>query len=422
MVSCSGAGSCGGGSVTGAANFIQSTGLPLEGCYPYTATDGSCGNTCANWQGSTYKIQSWSYVATTSPTLDSLKAALSTYGPLPTTMAVYNDFFYYGGGVYSYTSGSLAGYHAVLIVGYDDPSQSFIVKNSWGAGWGEGGFFQIAYSQLNNVVGFGDYTLAYLNGAACSYSLNSTGQAAPPAGGTGNVTVAAPGGCTWNAASNVSWIKITSGSNGTGNGTVTYSVSANSGSYRTGTMTIAGQAFTVTQNGLNCTYTISPTGQQSDATGGTWSVNVNTAAGCPWTAVSNSTWVTLTSNSSQTGPGSVSYSVSLNSATSSRTGTITIAEQTFTVTQAGGCSYTFSPTNQSVNSPGGTYTLDVTVAGPACNWTANSNVSWITGVKADTVSKKVSYTVAPNSGKSPRKGTLSVAGKTFTVTQAKGGR
>ena len=162
MVSCGGAGSCSGGSIDAASNFIESTGLPVESCYPYTGTNGACSNACANWQSSTYRISSWQYVATTQPTVDGIKNALSTYGPLVTTMAVYQDFFSYQSGVYHYVTGSLAGSHAVLIIGYDDVDQCFVVKNSWGTGWGESGFFQIAYSELTSPVGFGDWTIAYV--------------------------------------------------------------------------------------------------------------------------------------------------------------------------------------------------------------------------------------------------------------------
>jgi hypothetical protein len=79
----------------------------------------------------------------------------------------------------------------------------------------------------------------------CNASLSSTDQTFGAAGGTGSLDVTAT--CDWAAISNANWIIITSGGSGTGNGTLNYSVSANSGPSRTGTMTIAGQTFTVTQ-------------------------------------------------------------------------------------------------------------------------------------------------------------------------------
>jgi uncharacterized protein (DUF2345 family) len=158
MLSCSGGGNCeAGGYIDDASEYARNTGLPLETCYPYTGSDGTCSSACANWQQSAYKIQNWHWIyhAGTHATVDILKSELATYGPLVTTMAVYSDFFYYTSGVYAYASGYMAGYHAIIIVGYDDPGQYFIVKNSWGTGWGEQGFFRIAYSELNSVVGFG---------------------------------------------------------------------------------------------------------------------------------------------------------------------------------------------------------------------------------------------------------------------------
>jgi C1A family cysteine protease len=161
LVSCSGAGSCGGGSIGSASSYIKNTGLPLESCYGYTGTNGNCSNACSNWQASSYRIANYSYVTTTAPTVETLKNALYTYGPLVTTMQVYSDFDSYKSGIYSYVTGYKRGGHAILLVGYDDPGQYFICKNSWGTWWGESGYFKIAYSQINSVVGFGDYTIAY---------------------------------------------------------------------------------------------------------------------------------------------------------------------------------------------------------------------------------------------------------------------
>ena len=89
LVSCSGAGSCAGGYPSSASSYIQSTGLPGESSYPYTATNGSCSNALASWQNNTQKI--WSYLGV-SANASAIETAISTYGPVVTTFAVYNDF------------------------------------------------------------------------------------------------------------------------------------------------------------------------------------------------------------------------------------------------------------------------------------------------------------------------------------------
>ncbi|OGR44530.1 MAG: hypothetical protein A2X35_00255 [Elusimicrobia bacterium GWA2_61_42] len=156
MLSCSGAGSCNGGRLTAA--FLKKTGLPPEAAYPYTALDGSCASAAAGWQTSAYKVGNWGSV---SKNVTALKTALANYGPLPTAFMVYEDFMHYKSGVYSYTTGKKLGGHAVLLVGYNDAEKYFIVKNSWDTGWGEEGFFKIAYSEMNNAVSFGMSTIAY---------------------------------------------------------------------------------------------------------------------------------------------------------------------------------------------------------------------------------------------------------------------
>ena len=232
-----------------ASDYIRDTGLPLETCYPYTATDGSCGSACGTYQTATYRIAGWAYVATTSPTVSAIRDALVSYGPLVTTMDVYDDFFSYSSGVYTHTTGGYAGGHAVLIVGYSDAGQYFIVKNSWGANWGESGYFKIAYSEISSVVEFGYYTIAY-SGSACSYSISPASQSFSASGGTGTVNVTTQAGCTWSVSSSASWITITAGSSGTGSGNVTYSVASNSGSSaRSAGLTIAGQTVTVSESG-----------------------------------------------------------------------------------------------------------------------------------------------------------------------------
>lgn len=156
MLSCSGAGSCKGGRLS--AGYLQRTGLPLESVYPYTGADGSCSAAAPGWQAGAQKIGAWGSV---SQNLNAIKTALVKYGPLPIAFMVYEDFMHYKTGIYSYTTGKRLGGHAVLLVGYNDAEKYFSVKNSWDLGWGEQGFFRIAYSEMDNSVNFGLSTIAY---------------------------------------------------------------------------------------------------------------------------------------------------------------------------------------------------------------------------------------------------------------------
>lgn len=174
--------------------------------------------------------------------------------------------------------------------------------------------------------------------AACTYTLSAVGAQAPAGAASGSVIVNTAAGCQWTAASNASWIIITSGASGTGSGTVSISVAANPGTAsRTGTLTIAGQTFTVIQSGaaVACEYSISPGSASVAATASAGTVSVTTTSGCPWTATSSSSWITITTGGSGTGSGNVTYAVAANAGTPSRTGTLTIAGKTFTLTQAG---------------------------------------------------------------------------------------
>ncbi len=82
----------------------------------------------------------------------------------------------------------------------------------------------------------------------CSFSLSSTSQTMNAAGGSGSFTVSAPGSCGWTSVSSSTWISITSGGSGSGNGTVSFSAGPNSGSSsRIGSIVVANQTVTITQ-------------------------------------------------------------------------------------------------------------------------------------------------------------------------------
>jgi len=213
----------------------------------------------------------------------------------------------------------------------------------------------------------------------CAYSLNETNYSFPAAGGgPRNVSVTTGSSCSWSAyASDPSWITVTSGANGTGNGTASYTVAANTGTNsRTGTLTIAGRVYTITQDAAACTYTLSSASASAVAGGGSGSVSVTT--GCSWKAFSDAPWITVVSGASGNGNGTVQYFVAPNSDITQRNGTLSIGGQTFTITQAGAaCKYSVSPLSVNLGTDAGTGTFTVT-AQTGCTWNATTGDSWIT--------------------------------------------
>lgn len=292
---------------------------------------------------------------------------------------------------------------------------------------------------------------------ACNATISPTSQNISAAGGAGTpVTVSAGSTCQWSATTNVSWITVTAGATGTSNGSVAFSVAANSGAARTGTLTIAGRAFTVTQAASSepppspspappsppppspppatCSYSISPTNASAPTGGNTGTVTVSTTTGCAWSAASNAAWISVSSGGSGTGSGSVAYVVSAN-ASDSRSGTMTIAGQTFTVSQAASsppppsptppppsppaaCSYAISPTSLRVGRGANSATISVST-GSTCSWTASSNTSWITVTSgaSGTGNGTVTFSYTRNEARGDRTGSLTVAGTTVSVEQ-----
>lgn len=259
------------------------------------------------------------------------------------------------------------------------------------------------------------------SGSTCTTSINPTSQSVGAAGGAGTaVTVSAGAGCTWSASSNAAWLTITSGASGSGGGTVNFTIAANAGAARNGTLTIAGQTFTVTQTAPApaCSYSIDPSSiTVGDEEVRDLQVAVTAGNGCSWNATSNVPWVKVTSGSSGSGNGSVIYKVDKFGGTS-RSGTMTIAGRTFTVTQIK-CQATLTPDTQAVSGLGGLFTVSITTQ-TGCPWQAVESLSWVTIISGSdgTGSGTVQYAVLPNPG-GARSGNIAIAGETLKVNQAK---
>jgi hypothetical protein len=265
-------------------------------------------------------------------------------------------------------------------------------------------------------------TQAAATSTTCTYAIGSTAASIAAAGGSGTVAVSTGAGCAWTASSNAPWMTVTSGASAAGNGAVAFSVAPNTGAARSGTLSIAGQTFTVNQLAAPpvCAYAISPSEAALAAAGGSGTIAVTAGEGCNWTASSGAAWLTVVAAAGGSGNGAVAFSVAPNPG-AARTAVIVVAAQTFTVNQAAApapCTYSIAPANASIGVLGGIGTVAVT-AGAGCSWTANSTANWVTVTSgaSGTGNGSIRFSVTPNLGNA-RTGTIEVAGQTFTVTQA----
>jgi hypothetical protein len=239
-----------------------------------------------------------------------------------------------------------------------------------------------------------------------------------------NITVTAPDGCSWTAISNTPWITVTSGASGVGSGKVGFLLSRNSfvgstpGPARAGTMTIAGQLATFTQEG--CSLSLESESQEFQYYGGSGVVDVFTPCD-GWTVTSDSPWITI-SEVNTSDRGFVKYTVPLNTG-GRRTGTITIGNKTLTIVQnekGNQCTVSLSPATGTASPQGGTGSFSINL-NSGCPWSVVSTVPWISiGSVSGAGSASIQYTVQRNGtseeGKPevpgpPRQGSIIVNGE-----------
>ena len=146
LFSCAG-GTCENGDTPENVLDQAKVGVCLESCDPYgtmyDGTDASCGEgRCADPSAGEKQLASWSSVTSVAQ----MKSLLNS-GPLASTMTVHQSFVNYVSGVYHSLGANDAalGGHMIAIVGYDDSQQAWLLRNSWGTGWGMAGYCWIAY-------------------------------------------------------------------------------------------------------------------------------------------------------------------------------------------------------------------------------------------------------------------------------------
>ncbi|HEY3883613.1 MAG TPA: BACON domain-containing carbohydrate-binding protein [Vicinamibacterales bacterium] len=371
------------GSASVAFNVSPTTGPPRTGALtiagqPFPVTQS---------EGCTYTVAPLS--ATVDPSGGARTLAVSTAAGCPWTAAAHDPWIAVTAGAAGTASGSVS----FTVAATSGPSRTGALT----------------------VAG---QTVTVVQSQGCSLAIDPTTASIPPDGGSGTVGVTAGAGCSWTALSNVSWITVASGATGSGNGAATFNVAETTGPGRSGTLTIAGQTFTVNQ-GQGCAFTLSAGSASAPAAGATGAFDVRTSDGCGWTAASNADWLRVAAAAAGTGAGTVQYSVAANPGPA-RTGAITAGGQSFTVAQDAGCAFSILPATQNTSSAGGNASVAVTAAA-GCSWSTTSAAPWIAVSSGQTGSGNgtVQLMVAPNTG-AERTGLVTIADQTATIIQASG--
>ena len=169
--------------------------------------------------------------------------------------------------------------------------------------------------------------------------LSATSASFTASAGSGSVNVSEGFGCSWAVTGVPAWITITAGASGSGNGSVSYTVAANTGAARSVTLSIGNSSYVVNQAAApvvcdpNSVPSISPGSASYASSSGSGTVAVTYGAGCAWSVSGVPSWITINSGASGQGNGTVSYSVASNAGLA-RSATLTIATKSFSVTQA----------------------------------------------------------------------------------------
>ena len=242
------------------------------------------------------------------------------------------------------------------------------------------------------------------------------------------VTVNALAITEWEVTPNASWISIVDAGNGKGGDLVSIAISENpSYKARTGTVTIGTETFTITQDGrTDLAFSVSPAQSTASVEGAYGLIAVTATPDLPWMAASGANWVTVVSTTaSGAGNGNIVYSASPNSTLYDRTGTVTVTPEaasgmiakTHTVTQPAAVS-ALSLSGYEFEAAGESCAVEVSVA-DIVEWKVEESLDWLTvnGSTSRTGPGTVTLQAVANETVYPRSGTVTIARKTFTVTQ-----
>jgi C1A family cysteine protease len=140
-----------------------SAGAVWESNFPYQASNVPCNPPHTHHE----KIESWAYVDPNVgvPAVNDIKQAIYDHGPVGAAVCVNLAFQLYQSGVFNPLIGCNSINHAIVLVGWNDTDGAWILRNSWGSGWGEEGYMRIAYGK--SLVGYAANYVVY-NSHGCT--------------------------------------------------------------------------------------------------------------------------------------------------------------------------------------------------------------------------------------------------------------
>jgi Putative binding domain, N-terminal/Viral BACON domain len=188
-----------------------------------------------------------------------------------------------------------------------------------------------------------------MQAAACTYAVAPRAHNVPTAGAVITIGVTTAADCPWTGTSSDPWIGVVGPASFVGSGTIAFNVTAVSGAARSGSVVVAGQSVSVSQAAAPspspsppppappppppaCSYQVSPMEMRVQEEGRFRKIKVEAGAGCAWSASSKVPWIRVVRGASGSGDGEVEIWIDDNNG-DERTGTLTVAGQTVTVTQ-----------------------------------------------------------------------------------------
>lgn len=232
-------------------------------------------------------------------------------------------------------------------------------------------------------------------------------------GGGGSILTSGTG--TWEATTDESWITITPRTSGNAGESCIYVVSANmSADTRQGIIHIGGKTHTITQ--LGYTATLAPSSQSVDFEGGEFTIEVTVPAGVSWSASASEPWISVLTPSGN-GSGTVAYSVAAYTGVATRTASIVVGSQTFTVSQSGR-DVNMSPVSVLKQHSSDIILVDVRAL-TSTTWSVTSHAPWISVVDPGNGfgDAQVIVAIGTNPSFLERSGTVSIGSSTLTIRQ-----